>query len=246
MKKLLLFASSLLFVSVLIMTSIKINAQTLELVTSDPVTGGSRTEYEVVAYGQVKNMSANDNTYRVRISAQEIAFGHTYAFCDPNTCYAPTNEYEWEAFFNFNLSAGQSTIKEENSLHLYPNNYDGKSVFDVTIFNINDASDNVTYTHAFFIDVSSIPYSNIYGATIGIPYPNPANEFFNLAIDIPMIYQNSKLELINSEGNIVLSQAIENSTIAIINVANLNSGVYYYTVSTSSAKSHPKMLVISR
>ena len=81
---------------------------------------------------------------------------------------------------------------------------------------VND-SKNVSKISANTINESISNSSNIH------VYPNPADK--KLVIELPVLSQNTQVNIYNNEGKLMLSQKLTNKT-SIVDISNFKAGIY--------------------
>ncbi|NBW28373.1 MAG: T9SS C-terminal target domain-containing protein [Flavobacteriaceae bacterium] len=128
----------------------------------------------------------------------------------------------YEALSNFNnlVADGQWTLKIKD-----PYNGDGGRV--------NSFSIDICYiTNSLGIDNNSLTNTSV--------YPNPTKDILN--IDIPQAIGTSKLKLYDVQGRFVMETST-NITHEVINIENLQSGVYLLSIENENNKTVKKVIL---
>lgn len=168
--------------------------------------------------------------------------GWTDQICDDLLCFNAADVTEWDRPGSPTLvvPAGDSSIMQ---LKVYPEGINGCAIY--TYYVIDDVakvtvdSIQVTYTingQACFLGVeeelADIEYS---------VYPNPASDVLN--INVSNSGSNDVLKIYNILGEEVKNVQLKDGKNAV-NVADLNNGVYFYSVIRNSQVIESKKLVI--
>ena len=103
------------------------------------------------------------------------------------------------------------------------NNYsftDNTPANGINYYRLKETDADGVYTYSIII---SIDFKNEGAALI---YPNPAHDF--IAIQLPSSPKASVLSVYDSQGKLVMKEAVEsNTTVQQVNVSKLAAGVYY-------------------
>ena len=128
--------------------------------------------------------------------------------------------YESLSAFNNLPANGEWILKIKD-----PYNGDGGTV--------NSFSIDICYiTNSLGIDSNSLTYTSV--------YPNPTKD--NLNIDIPNAIGTSKLKLYDVQGRFVMETST-NSTHEVMNIGNLQSGVYMLSIENENNKTVKKVIL---
>lgn len=258
MKKTLLFAFSLLFVSALTARPVElINTElnyfaatdTLELydtlgnlITNGTIIiRGSDPSVDVLAgHIWIKNTTTTEmpNVYVRRLINQEV--GNTQnAFCFGVNCYPPS----------VNVSA-IPTVLEAGVMNksfyadYYPNGNGGLTSITYEFF------DNITFgrkvtakaTIEFAISATGINEDKL---VFKGPYPNPSSQYANFEYNLPATCDNARLIIRNMLGVEVESLLLENNTgKKAIDVSSYASGIYFYTFIVDGKIIQSKKLIV--
>lgn len=167
-----------------------------------------------------------------------------------------TNYFCWVSCYgpSVNQSPAADTIEmSPNELvtvfhgYLNPNGLEGTCTIAYTFFDKNDPNDSATVNVKFISTLTGIADINK-SINVSEVFPNPTNGNAFIKINNPNNFNGKKttLKVYNVLGKEVASQNIVSATetIAINNIANLPSGVYFVTVYSDSKKLTTKRFVI--
>jgi subtilisin-like proprotein convertase family protein len=128
--------------------------------------------------------------------------------------------YEALSGFNNYVADGEWTLKIKD-----PYNGDGGTV--------NSFSLDICYiTNSLGIETNSLSNTSV--------YPNPTKDILN--IDIPQAIGTSKLKLYDVQGRFVM-ETTTNSTHEVMNIGNLQSGVYLLSIENENNKTVKKVIL---
>ncbi|MCT4624800.1 MAG: T9SS type A sorting domain-containing protein [Schleiferiaceae bacterium] len=215
-------------------------AQSLELVSQD-----NKVYYDAYTAGtdvdagvKVKNNSATAKTFKVRVNPTTGALCSVHYFCW-DLCYTPgvlvstgslviqpgqTNDL----FKGYIVSSGNGTL--------------GTCSLTYTFFNVDDANDTLQVT----IDWESVDNISVgeNEPTVAAVFPNPAKDFVKVRMNN---VNEGQFQIVNVIGQTVKTADIYNATSELnIDVTDLESGVYFYSLIVQGQAVETKRLVISK
>ena len=260
MKKLILFAVSILFVSVLAARPVTLQhlisdskyilgTDTLELYdtlgkkinnSTIKITGSNPSADALVGYMWIKNTTTTEmaNVFVRRVVNYEVP-GTSNSFCFGINCYGPMTN---ESTFPVTLASG--VIDKSFYADYYPDGHGGLSSITYEFF------DNVSFgvpvvakaTIEFHISASGVDDNKL---VFKGPYPNPASQNANFEYNLPANCNNAQLVIRNMLGVEVDNFTFENrSGKKSIDVSNYASGIYFYTISVDGKTIQSKKMIV--
>lgn len=216
----------------------ELNAQSLEFTTFDTKLNGRADAADIPVHAEFKNTSDNPINVLCKMTVNNLTGsdelddfgvfkGHSATFCwgDVNTngiCYLATRK-DLVADFNLVIPAKSNSSPNWFKGYLYPNNYTGVSSVCYTIFNADNVNESATFCVEFNITTTSVESEAIGNIKL---YPNPSNNDINVELiegELP-----NSIQLINSNGEVVIVKNISNNSDLKIDTNNLNNGKYFY------------------
>jgi hypothetical protein len=240
MKKLLLIASSLLI------GLTNLNAQTsIELTnnsTGDPITNNIVFTEEVTTGGQshvyiqLKNISSSTVVYGVKKYDITINAGGDAYFCWGGQCF-PTTTTITPAINQVTLTAGQTYAPQ--SFYYDETISEGYTEVKYEVYDVNNTSDAVTFTFKFNPTLASVKDNGSLFSSISDVYPNPSVNKAQIIVNSKVNNNNASISITNALGSIVSVKNIELSAgknTIHLDSENLNSGIYFATISSGNNK----------
>jgi hypothetical protein len=260
MKKLLLFAFSVLFVSAVFARPVTIHTilagpnslsatDTLELYdnlgnkinnATIKVSGTDPNVDALVGYIWLKNTTNTEmpNVYVRRSMNQEVA-NTTNSFCFGVNCYPP-----WVNESAIADTAKVGIINKSFYADYYPDGNGGLTSITFEFF------DNITFgvpvsakaTIEFHISATSVKEDKL---VFKGPYPNPASQMTSFDYNLPSSANSAQLIIRNSLGVEVENSMLDNqSGKKSINVSNYSSGIYFYTLVVDGKTIQSKKIIV--
>ncbi len=247
MKKLLLIASSL------IIGLSNLNAQTsIQLTnnsTGDPITNNI-VFTEAVATGgqshvyiQLKNISSSTVVYGVKKMDITINPGGDAYFCWGGQCF-PTTTTITPAINQVTLTAGQTYAPQ--SFYYDETISEGYTEVKYEVYDVNNTSDAVSFTFKFNPTLASVKDNGSVFASISDVYPNPSANKAQITVNSKVNTSNASISIINALGSVVSVKNIDLSAgknTIHLDSENLNSGIYFATISSGNNKIVKKFTV---
>ena len=247
MKKLLLIASTL-FIGLS-----NANAQTsIELTnnsTGNPITNNDVILEDVTAgnqshvYIQLKNISSSSVTYAVKKTEIIINSGADAYFCWGGTCFPSSTTITPVANYA-TLSAGQTYAPQ--SFYYDESTVEGYSEVKYEIYDINNANDAIVFTFKFNPTLLSVKNNGGLLTSISDVFPNPSANKAQIIINSKINFNAATVSITNALGSIVSTKNIELSAgknNIHLDSENLNSGIYFATISSGNNKIVKKFTV---
>jgi len=220
------FFTYFLFLTAISCFSISLNAQTLELYTTDGnllhygdtiTVSGTPQSSELIGHVHVKNISSNS----VQVSCTKwylyIVPGSSNTFCWANNCYPPNTFTS-----PMKTIASQETVTDFSGDY-YPSGISGISYIRYT-FNVYHG-DSAWIVIKFDATGSGINSNLI--AKLSKPFPNPANSIVNVPYQISST-QKGSIEVYDMIGKLKTSIALNpKQNMMSIPVDSYNNGIYF-------------------
>ena len=140
----------------------------------------------------------------------------------------------WDWLF----SDGTSNSNLQNPCHIFT----FPATYTVMLKVINSNGDMDSTYQSITIGSCTKVIENYFNNTISI-YPNPTKEILNIDLIVPN--QNTKINIYNSLGELILSKDIVNQN-SIINTNQLQSGLYYLNVLKNNKTIKTDKLIITK
>lgn len=190
----------------------------------------------------LKVTNTSSSTIDIKVKKTEISLiaGSSNTFCDWNSCFPPSTYVSPNA-----LSLGSNVTNSAFMGDYHSHGNAGTSTIMYTFFNDANTNDSIAVVVNFIAGFVGIE-SNEQNITISNAYPNPTKNIFYLDYDFSNSH-SARVEIINVIGSIVKVQEIQGlNGKAIIDVSNLNNGVYFYSVIVDNKKYISKKLIIQK
>lgn len=202
----------ILLAAFLTMTAWSVQGQ-ITLLSADTVyTAGSATEFEIVAYADVRNTSEVPANLRWVKLSNQVTTGWLSTICDVNFCYPDGTDSA-----NFTL-AGNATGNVDG--HFYPNNVVGNGTMRVRIFEVSNPSNSVIVT--FIGSTTGASVNHLSKPTLKV-YPVPTDHY--LYLETSASFENADIEIYNMIGKKV-AQFKSSALKSRVSVGHLPKGQY--------------------
>ena len=194
----------------------------------------------------IVNTGTSDETVTYQRIRRYHKSGWTDQVCDALICYDADNAHTWNRPINppLVITAGDSSIFQPK---VYPHEIgelpgiDGCSIYTYIIkygnFAMYGDSVQVTYTIGginCFLGTNEIQTSLAYSV-----YPNPVNDVLNISIT----ENNTSITIFDIVGKNVSEMELVNGN-NTLNIENLNSGIYFYSIKRNVNVIESKKLVV--
>jgi len=188
---------------------------------------------------ELQNMSAASADVSVRRTDLATIEDASSYFCWKN-CYAPSVMVSPEDEY---VTIDPQAISNNFSAHYLANNHFGSVVSRYTFFDKRNPADSAWFIVRFTAEGTGV---NDPGTSmLPVAYPNPASDFISL--NFKDIKASFTLSLINLTGSVVKSVTIDPNTVNyILDVADVPSGLYFYSLSSAGKIVSSKKIVITR
>ncbi len=193
------------------------------------------------------NSSANSEQFRVKKIELTIDPGAVAYFCTGSFCYGP-------ATYTSGIVAipGGGTLPNGVGTYGLTTDFDpgpgiGTSTVRYTAYdsnNPNDSSSVLINYHVTAVGINSLNTANMEFSNV---YPNPISSTAFVKYDLKGISTAASIKIYNALGSFVKEIKIENQEgKALIDVTDLNQGVYFYTLFVNSKKVTTRKLIVSK
>lgn len=182
---------------------------------------GPSGEFELVAYGFVKNTGNTTKTYVWRMTRNSFPAGWSSAICDKNICYDESVLRE-----KFELDAGDSGNID---VHLYPNEIGGNGSVEVEIFELGDSANGKKQNFDF--NTWLLNTTTVKRNTVEI-YPNPATTKLNINLETTKAVT---IKVYNVLGQLQKTH-VHTAATSTMDVADLAAGIYFIRYTTDEGK----------
>ena len=246
MKKLLLLASTLIIglTNFSAQTSIQLTNNS----TGNPITNNSVILEDVATGGQshvylqLKNISSASVTYAVKKTEIVINSGADAYFCWGGQCFPSSTTVTPVANYA-TLTAGE--VYAPQSFYYDENSTEGYSEVQYELYNVNNPNDAITFTFKFNPNLLSVRNNGNLFTSISDVYPNPSANKAQIMIN-SKINTNTSVSIVNALGSVVSVKNIElfaGKNSIHLDSENLNSGIYFATISSGNTKIVKKFTV---
>ncbi|MCS7072942.1 MAG: T9SS type A sorting domain-containing protein, partial [Bacteroidia bacterium] len=221
--------------------SIGLKAQTFQLTDLQTNVNGTG-DAEIDGIAHIQNTSNTPLNMLVKRIANNLTTGHKSFFCWGIYCYAPTTSISPDTLV---IPVGQTNTSFKARLRPFdaanPYGYPGNS--SVTYRFINIGNDSVEVTFYYTIGSSSIDKNISETYMLSSPYPNPSSEFTRIEYSVP---NTASLKIYDFFGRQLRNYPIKNNGSVTVDVSNLSSGIYFYSIEANGKTIATKKLTVSR
>lgn len=127
------------------------------------------TDVEAIAHSTFKNLLPVVRTYRWERTIVQMTEGWTCAVCDKNQCYLPGVGSQ-----EFIMGPGEEGLLD---VHVYPGGISGAAIIQVTVTDVNNASNTITGTYYF--NTAPVGTEEAKWQHLAV-YPNPVSTSFTI------------------------------------------------------------------
>lgn len=208
-------------------------AQSLSLPNDSIYISGTVNDNLLVATSNVTNTSSGMVKVRVRRTVQTVVSGTQNYFCW-SVCHGPSVSEDPD-YLEINAGATRSDFYAD----YLPQGQSGQSVIFYTFFNHDTPSDSVRLKVVF--DVAPTGIANIEAKNNFQLYPNPANDVIRVKYTSDT---NADLIIYDITGKMVRRESfVAGQPDYTISVADLKSGVYFYSLNNGKEIISMKKLI---
>ena len=204
---------------------------------------GDANADEIVCHAVVTNNSSeamNIKVSRERLSLQD----GTNSFFQWVKPYPPTTTVSLQYKL---IKSGEKSAPDDFSGHYLPNNVLGNSYIKYTFFNMDNESQSVSVIVKFMATPTGIAEEAMANGTVSEIYPNPASSFITLDYQLTNKVNTSEVKIFNLMGSEVKSASLENNGSKLrLDISELKSGIYFYSILINNDVYQTKKLVVQR
>lgn len=216
--------------------------QSLQIVFQDTlVEGNAWVDGDLAGYAVVKNVSQLPLEVAFkRIDANYTELTDSNAICW-GLCFT-TNISQNPVSFNRTIQPGET---DTAIVHVYPDldGYTRTGFIDYVLFDYYNPDDSIAFRIDFKVNGQPLGQEELRKPSVSV-YPNPATDLLNVNYELAP-GAKAQFELINIVGSKVLSAELDSRrSHTEIDLTNLNSGVYFYTLKVNGELAVSKKLVI--
>jgi len=240
---------TILFFAALLIAVISSNAQGLYLSWEGETLGesvtiwGEPTSSEIDFHAVIHNNSGNGMNIKVRRSQIEIVDGTLNQFYW-KVLYAP--QVDESTNYLFVPNGGSSEATDFFGRYL-PSAKNGTTTVEYTFYNKDNESQNVKVTVKYWASPEGIADEAMQGGSISDIYPNPAGQTVNLDYNLPEGVQSAKVRIVNLLGMVVKEADVDRRGSKLtMDVAELDGGIYFYTVIINNDVYKTRKLIIQK
>lgn len=175
-----------------------------------------------------------------RVNYHNIPNGFNY-FCW-TICYSPMVD---TSLTSDTLYSMQPYTKFHG--YMNPNNSSGETSITYTVYDADNVSDSTWVTIVYHADVVGIDDVSASGENkISAAAPNPANNFTNLSYSLKNNVQTGRIVVYNMLGELIKEVRLDEKQGTIkLNLAGMNTGVYFYSLVADDKVISTRKLVVS-
>ena len=209
---------------------------------------GDGSEDEYIANMLVRNNTSGDLAVKLRRETLEMPDG-TQNFICWGSCFGPGVD---ESPNSVTIGANATSVEWEFGGHYMPKmEYEdpfvpGTARIKYIFFVEGNEADNVSFIAKFHI--SGVSVDEIAEKVVfSNAYPNPANTIVSIDYDLNSINMPAQVAVYNMLGQNVINQNIENNAGKLqFSVADLNEGIYFYSIIVGSQTVETKKLLVRK
>lgn len=181
---------------------------------------GSATAVEIIVELEVTNNGSSTIDVLCERFELDLVPGSSSALCWGGLCYPP-----WTNVSAYHTTIGPGvTIENDFSGHYYPDGNAGVSTIAFTFFDMNNVNDSVMVTILFDGLTTGVNENRFDALEV---YPNPADDYINLDLNVSDAGGEVSFELIDVTGTVV-RQAVSSSSKVRVSTSDLADGIYVY------------------
>ncbi|PLX00422.1 MAG: hypothetical protein C0591_01205 [Marinilabiliales bacterium] len=206
---------------------------------------GDPSDFEMVFHAILTNNSDDTDTLKVQRRMIHLLDETVHYLCWSVACYAPNRDSIWVAPDSLVLESGQSTLELDFSAHYEPNGVIGTSMVEYTFFNKSDLDEKVTVVVKYKTSPEGIIDRMDKEGYLSELYPNPAISQVNIDYTLTPDVEKANFRVMNLLGAVVKNLEMDKKSSNLrIDVSDLTSGVYFYSVILNNEVYKTKKLIL--
>jgi hypothetical protein len=151
------------------------------------------------------------------------------------------------SLLNITIKADSTSKPEEFSGHYQPNGVIGTSIIKYTFYDMNNPDTRTSVVCKFKASPESVAEEAMQGGFISEVYPNPARNSVTLDYLLTPKVQTANVQVFNVMGAVVKEADLRRgSSNMSMDITDLKSGIYFYSVIINDDVYKTKKLIIQR
>ncbi len=205
---------------------------------------------EFVFNAIIHNNTSNGMNIRVARTNIEIEQGTNNSFCWPAaSCWSPT--IDTSITYGFVPAGGQSKDEEFSGHYSYNdtlgNHVYGTSVVKYSFFNKDNTDIKTDVIVKYQLGYLGVEENLFGGSEFSNIFPNPATSFVKLNYQFGTGIISGNIKIINLLGKVMKEIPLDKTSNQVkINVSDLNSGIYFYSIWLNNREYKTKKLIIKK
>ena len=207
------------------------------------VVTGVPSDFEIIGYTDVTNETSSAMTIKVIRENLDVVPGTLNALCWAGLCFGPATD---TSTTQLTLDAGATTGDgEEFSGHYYPSDSIGISFVKYYFYNVDNPDERSEIVVQYIAEYVGLGEGIMADGFISEIYPNPATNFVSINYTLTPQVNSASVRVINLLGKVVKETRIEMGSNKVkLDVSDLSSGVYFYSVIINEEVYKTKKLVV--
>lgn len=204
---------------------------------------GLPTAFEIIKYADVTNNTSSAMTIKVAREDIDVVPGTSNAICWAGLCFPPSVD---TSTTQLTLDPGATTGEgDEFSGHYYPTNILGTTMVKYTFFDIDNPDLNAQLVVKYVAEYVGLGEGIMADGFVSEIFPNPATNFVSINYTLTPQVNSASVKVINLLGKVVKETRIEMGSNKVrLDVSDLSSGVYFYSVVINEEIYKTKKLVV--
>jgi hypothetical protein len=212
-------------------------AQSLSIVHSETHPYGDVNEFIIATHATVKNVSGDSLDVKVKRIEEDIIEGTINYFCWKN-CYVPSVSVSPDF-----VRIGPGEEKADFVGDYESNKNAGTSTVRYVFYDMNNEDDSVSMTVNYLVTAVGIE-ENVWA--VNDPYPNPANTTVTFDYNAGA-FGDALVSIYDMLGNVRKeAKMLQGMSRMVMDVADLEPGVYFYSIKIDNQTSITKKMIVSR
>lgn len=222
------------------------SAQSIELIDPPSIIKATTEQTEAANYIHVKNNSFLSTTVQVKRVIDEAAPHHEVVFCFGGSCY----DAETDISEPFIMKPGQTTTQTYDFNPKIEGIYGnpGTTKVTYTLYSTADPEDKLVVQFTYVVSDATTgvePDVQVTATVLSNTFPSPAFDNTRISYSIGQPYSQASLTVYNMLGAPVQTIALNAPSATLsIPTAELNSGVYFYSIIADGKKLATKKLIV--
>jgi hypothetical protein len=198
---------------------------------------------------EIQNNYSSTKTIKIKRYLLQYTSGQDVYYCFGTNCYTANSSPAFIPTQNVTLSPGGTLPNGAGTYGLKTdfddNNVIGNSLVRYTLYDVNNASDSLSFTINYEVGSVGIKQIEQVRYTMSSCMPNPAKNYTNIIYEIKNFNGNAKLILNDIIGNKLKDFKIEEPSGNLkIDLTEFNKGIYFYTLQINNKNMVSRKLII--